>query len=61
MNRELDILGRNLRAMLYYARTGWRLKKVKDIVRLHPDLKRVGKPALGVISAFMNIDIILNE
>ena len=55
------MLGRNLRAVLYYARTGWRLKRVKDIVRAHPDLRRVGEPALGVISAFMNIDIKSNE
>ena len=57
----LDMLGRNLRAVLYYARTGWRLKRVKDIVRAHPDLRTVGGTALGVISAFMNIDIKPNE
>ena len=54
-NSDLDKLGRNLRAVLYYARSGWRLKGVKEVLRAHPDLKAVGASAANVISAFMNI------
>jgi len=54
-NKELDMLGRNLRAVLYYARSDWRLKGLKDVLRAHPDLKKIGAAAANVISAFMNI------
>ncbi len=60
-NCELDRLGRNLRAVLYYARSGWRLKRLKDVLRAHPDLRTVGASAANVISSFMNIGSQLNE
>ena len=60
-NIELDKLGRNLRAVLYYARSGWRLKGLKEVLRAHPDLRTVGAPAASVISSFMNIGSQLNE
>ena len=59
-NGELDKLGRNLRAVLYYARSGWRMKGLKNVLRAHPDLRTVGASAANVISAFMNIGRQLN-
>ena len=54
-NSVLDGLGRNLRAVLYYARSGWRMKGLKDVLRAHPDLRTVGASAANVIASFMNI------
>ncbi len=53
--RELDMLGVNLRAVLYYARSGWRLRNLRSLLKAHPDLRTVGVPAANVIYGFMNI------
>ena len=58
---ELDLLGKKLRAVMYYARSGGNYERLEKILTEHPDLTKVPKPAARLISKLMNVNPEIDE
>ena len=54
---KLDMLGRKLRAVMYYARSGGSIAKLERILTEHPDLRKVPLASARLIASIMNVDL----